>query len=409
MKKNIFILTTLAVFLTSFWGCDALLGTKKDPTVDDVFQQGNIDPTTIVSNVGYVPINPVWYFNQPTDVYVGYDEMVYVTDADGLHILDQKGTKFKTIPIPNATDVTQDRRLLTYVIGRVNYPVTIGTNTQIKSLPAIYIIKNAPTNNPQIIDTLIHPFCDITRASIPFRPQDEQVSFTGIATLHDNTFYVSRTGIVNTGTGFPAPDNAVLVFDKNFNNTNYINELDPINTNLRSVVKPTSIASFAAPPQLVSGISTSKDFLLTQKTGLETEYAVLWIKRIDDADLGTVYTENATLLVQDTSKADRFLYQPFRFSQPEDVCVAPDASGYIFVVDSGKDSLFIFNRAGYEGVNKPANSNFRKQVLASFGGLGNGPKQFNNPVGVAYFRKMIYVADKNNNRVCRFKLSTDLQ
>lgn len=409
MKKNVFLTITLLFVIVSFWGCDVLLGTKKDPVVDDVFQQGNIDPTSTISNLGYVPINPVWYFNQPTDVYVGYDEMVYVTDADGLHILDQKGTKYKTIPILNATDVTQDRRLLTYVVGRINYPVTIGTTTQIKNLPAIYIIKNAPTNNHQIIDTLIHPFCDITRASIPFRPEDEQVSFTGIATLHDNTFYVSRTGTLNTGTGFPAPDNAVLVFNKNFENINYINELDPINTNLRSAVKVSSIASFAAPPQLVSGINVSKDFILTQKTSSEAEYAVLWIKRIDDLDLGTSYTENASLLTQDTSKADRFLYQSFRFSQPEDVCIAPDASGYIFVVDSGKDSLFIFNRAGHEGVNKPANSNFKKQVLASFGGLGNGPKQFNNPSGVAYFKKMIYVADKDNNRVCRFKLSTDLQ
>ncbi len=409
MKKNVFFTITCLFIFTSFWGCDVLLGTKKDPVVDDVFQQGNIDPTSTISNLGYVPINPVWYFNQPTDVYVGYDEMVYVTDADGLHILDQKGTKYKTIPILNATDVTQDRRLLTYVVGRINYPVTIGTTTQIKNLPAIYIIKNAPTNNHQIIDTLIHPFCDITRASIPFRPEDEQVSFTGIATLHDNTFYVSRTGNLNTGTGFPAPDNAILVFNKDFQNTNYINELDPINTNLRSAVKVSGIAGFAAPPQLVSGINISKDFILTQKSATEAEYAVLWIKRIDDVDLGTSYTENASLLTQDTSKADRFLYQSFRFAQPEDICIAPDASGYIFVVDSGKDSLFIFNQAGYEGVNKPANSNFRKQVLASFGGLGNGPKQFNNPSGVAYFKKMVYVADKDNNRVCRFKLSTDLQ
>lgn len=408
MKKNI-IYIVLLVVLTSFYGCDVLLGTKKDPVVDDVFQQGNIDPTSTISNLGYVPINPVWSFNQPTDVYVGYDEMVYVTDAEGLHILDQKGTKYKTIPIPNATDVTQDRRLLTYVVGRINYPVTIGTSTQIKNLPAIYIIKDAPTNSHQIIDTLIHPFCDITRASIPFRPEDEQVSFTGVATLHDNSFYVSRTGTLNTGTGFPAPDNAILVFNKDFQNTNYITELDPINTNLRSAVKVSGIAGFAAPPQLVSGINTSKDFLLTQKTAIEAEYAVLWIKRIDDVDLGTSYTENVSLLTQDTSKADRFLYQSFRFSQPEDICIAPDASGYIFVVDSGKDSLFIFNSAGYEGVNKPANSNFRKQVLVSFGGVGNGPKQFNNPVGVAYFRKMVYVADKDNNRVCRFKLSTDLQ
>jgi hypothetical protein len=30
-------------------------------------------------------------------------------------------------------------------------------------------------------------------------------------------------------------------------------------------------------------------------------------------------------------------------------------------------------------------------------------------MGICYNRKMIYVADKGNNRICRYKLNTDLE
>jgi len=42
-------------------------------------------------------------------------------------------------------------------------------------------------------------------------------------------------------------------------------------------------------------------------------------------------------------------------------------------------------------------------------GTYSGPYSFNDPSGVCYFKRMIYVADKNNNRICRFKLNTDLE
>ena len=45
----------------------------------------------------------------------------------------------------------------------------------------------------------------------------------------------------------------------------------------------------------------------------------------------------------------------------------------------------------------------------SFAEFGPGEKQFNRPMGVAYFNKTVYVADTGNNRILRFKLSTDIQ
>jgi len=115
------------------------------------------------------------------------------------------------------------------------------------------------------------------------------------------------------------------------------------------------------------------------------------------------------LTVFDYSKADRFLYETNRFINPVDVYIAPDITGYIFVVDAATDSLYQFTRKGYEGVNPPAGSASTKQIIASFGGEGSGPFQFNDPSSVAYLRETVYVADKGNNRICRYKLSTDLE
>ncbi|MFM8493662.1 MAG: hypothetical protein ACKOA7_08000, partial [Bacteroidota bacterium] len=38
-----------------------------------------------------------------------------------------------------------------------------------------------------------------------------------------------------------------------------------------------------------------------------------------------------------------------------------------------------------------------------------GPFQFRSPNGVAYFRRVVYVADTGNGRIMRYKLSTDLE
>ncbi|MCI0495260.1 6-bladed beta-propeller, partial [candidate division KSB1 bacterium] len=81
-----------------------------------------------------------------------------------------------------------------------------------------------------------------------------------------------------------------------------------------------------------------------------------------------------------------------KFSQPEDVTI--DEQGNIFVVDAGLHQLFRFNSSGVEKY--------------SFGSFGSGEKQFHRPMGVAYFDKTIFVADTGNNRILRFKLSTDI-
>ncbi len=397
----------VAISAISFSSCDFLFGTKKDKQVAEVFEQGHIDPHLYPSNIGYVPVQPYWSgFSNPVDVYVGFDQMIYVVDDHGVHILDQKGEEHRLIAINGATDIVQDRSLRTYVCGRIAKDVT---GDQIpENLPAVYVLANASTvSGPVFLDTLIHPFCDATRNTSAFRgAPDEQVQFTGVAPLPDNRIYVSRTGPTNSLTSVALPDNAILIFNHSGTNTGYANGLNPVYSSLKSVLGISSICTAVAPPQ--SYETGNNDFYITQ-TAANAEYKALSIKETNDPDAGITFIENVNFLGFDLSKASRFLYESFRFTKPSDIYKSPDALGYLFVVDATRDSLYQFNSKGYEGVNAPANSSDKKQVIVSFGGSGNGPFQFNQPSGVCYYNKMVYVADKGNNRICRFKLSTDLE
>jgi len=403
--KNLVIYSLLSVsFLLT--GCNFLFGTREDETVSDVFRQGAIDPNVSQQVVGYVPVLPIWGgFANPTDVYVGYDELVYVADAAGVHILDLKGTRQALMPIPGATKVVQDRRLYTYVLGRADRLI----NGEIFNLAAVYVLTGAGTGNPQILDTLIHPFNDLTRANTNFRGQaDVAVEFTGLVPLIDNSFYLARRGPTNSQISTAAPDNAILVYRSDLTNNGYAQGLNANTSSLRSVLDVSGMAGFLAPPQLVFGMNSTRDFLLLQSR-TTAEYKTLWIRQQTSEEAGTVYIENQNMLNFDTTKATRFLYDSFRFGKPADVCIAPDETNYIFVIDSEKDSLFQFTSLGFEGVNPPRNSGLTKQVIASFGGRGSGPFEFNQPQGVAYMRRIVYVADTGNGRIMRFKLSTDLE
>ena len=403
LKNIVFAL----LLLTTTSSCGFLFGSKQDDTIDDILQQGSIDPNLIPNKVGYVPILPIWKdFNAPVDVYVGYDEMVYVCDQNGVHIIDQKGDEQRLINIQGATDVVQDRRLFTYILGKI----TKNVNGQNYQLAAVFKIANASgAGTPIFVDTLIHPFNDASRNTTNFRGVlDEQVAFTGIGTLHNNEIYLARTGPTNQQSAVARPDNTILFYDENLANTGSAVSLNSSSSSLKSMLNISALTTFAAPPQSAFGINASPDFLMLQ-TAPQAEYKVLWIKQTYSADLGYDYTENAGLLNYDTSKASGFLYQSFRFGQPADICVAPDETGYIFVVDAQKDSLFQFTNKGFEGVNPPANSGIKKQIIASFGGRGAGVFQLNQPSGVAYFKRVVYIADKGNNRIIRYKLSTDLE
>jgi sugar lactone lactonase YvrE len=74
-------------------------------------------------------------------------------------------------------------------------------------------------------------------------------------------------------------------------------------------------------------------------------------------------------------------------SQPEGVCI--DSQGNIYVVNKGSNQIKKFNS--------------QHELVATWGGPGNGPGEFNTPYGIAVdAQDYIYVADCNNDRIQKF-------
>ncbi|MFT5144338.1 MAG: hypothetical protein ACI80V_002671 [Rhodothermales bacterium] len=426
MKIRYFILPLLLVGLLV--GCDDLFGSKKDSTTDEIFEAGRNEPG-LISEVEYVPLFPFFElgadgapFDSPQDVYVGYDEFIYVVDARGLHVLDLSGRPalFIAIPAGGGTSVIQDRKLDVYVTARRDTTL----NGQTWRLPVVMHFSGLTTGNPQLDNLIWHPFDDDSRKFNRPDPlvTDEQVEFTGVGVINNNRIYVSRRGPINDRTSVILPHNAILEFTVDGINVQAIGVLDPNRESLRSAIYPTDVTTFVHPPQrdFFGSPLENKELILAQSSdpdgdgplpaGAPIRFSVLSIITVLTSD-GLEYrpdTDKLTITANE-ARGDGFLYDEFRFQHPSDIMFAADGSNYIFVLDSAKDSLFTFTSAGVEGVAPPPGSRSTKPVIVSFGGNGDGAGQFRNPQGVGYFNRIVYVADTGNNRLSRFRLNTDFE
>ena len=380
----------LFVFVFLLHSCEGFFGKKTNSDFIDV-------PIYTNKAVAYVPVQPVWSgFVNPVDVIAGYDELVYVADAGSQNIIsfDQSGNELGRFPVPGISAIAQDRSLDILAIGTFD---TLGY-----SLATIYRIElknsNYGLSGAHIEKKIIHPF--YYRVNPPNNAIEASVRFKAIGLKADNSFFLTRSGPTSNVQG---QDDAVLLFraDDSF--------VTPINIQTSTGIfsdyfkAPHSIVTQAMPPQSPF-VNKSSDFLvslLDNGVTLKVQYI-----SVVETDNGITYSVQ-NLGTGDTAKAERFLYEPYRFAHPADITVSGDGTGFVFVVDSEKDSLYQFNLNGYEGVKPPAGSSSTKYILTSFGGTGMGLSQFKNPSGVAYLNKIVYVADAGNSRVLRFKLTTD--
>lgn len=428
-QKTLVHLGLLLLAIGSFSACEDAFGTKGDNTTDDIFEQGRIDPLAAEDVVGYAAITPFWDgFNAPTDVAVGFDELVYVTDAEGLHVLDRAGRRYQTIELEGATSVIQDRRFNVYVTARRDTVIDELDPNLSWNLPVVYKLENANgAGEWRIADIIWHPFDDGTRGTATAQRarlrkgspvNDELVEFTGVTILADHSIYVGRRGPRNQANTLEAPDNTILEYrirraeDGSYTDDSQfiraIRSLSPTTPSLLSAIGVSGVQSFVGPPQR-EVLTNSRSFVIAQAdTTLNIPFRVLIINVVETPD-GLVFEPFRAGLQTDTTRADGFLYELFKFKQPTDVGYAADGTNYIFVTDAGTDSLYLFQNNGFEGVNPPAGSDATKPIIVSFGGEGSGVKQFRDPSGVAHFRDVLYVADKGNNRICRYKLTTDFE
>lgn len=407
------IMLAATVLLT---GCDDLLGTKSDATTDEIFDAGRNEPG-LFREVEYVPLFPFFTqaagggtFEAPQDVYVGYDEFIYVVDGRGLHALDLAGRPAAFAPIPGGgTSVIQDRRFDLYVTARRD--TTLGGRTW--NLPVVLHYRGLSTGSPSLVDVIWHPFDDDSRRFNRPDPiaTDEEVAFTGVAVLPDNSIYVARRGPVNDLSSVILPHNIILGFSPEGINTQALVALSPTLPSLRSTVYPSDVLTFVQPPQR-QFFPDEAHFVVAQAPPDEAQlrFPVLSIRTVVTPD-GTEYRPDVEKIqaAGDPTRGDGFLYEEFKFAQPSDLAYAADATNYLFVLDAAKDSLFVFNARGIEGVAPPPGGTSTLPVDVSFGGTGDGALQFRDPQGVAYFDRIVYVADTGNGRISRFRLNTDFE
>ena len=396
MRKVNFIIVILS-FVVLTTGCDDFFGNKTDVSFIDI-------PDFQNKPIAYVPIQPVLdQFVNPTDVLAGFDELVYVADNGREQIigLDQSGRELYSFPVPGVVSVVQDRKLNLLAIGTKDTIINGADYT----FSCIYRINLQGSfgyglNNASITNEIIHPFY----FKNTFSASDLVVKFQDIAVVGESDYYVSRTGNSNNANQFGGPDNAVLLFN---NTDTYVT---PVSVTTRGGVfrdffkTPYGMASYAQPPQISA--SMSRNFVFTSMDQSADNLYKVRVMNYNETDYGLEYNPD-DIVPLDVELAEGSIHDAGKFTDPVDVTLSGDGTGYVFVVDQAKDSLYQFTSNGLEGIKPPPGSGLKKYVKVSFGGTGIELTQFKNPRAVAYLNEIVYVADSGNGRVLRFKLTSD--
>jgi len=323
---------------------------------------GNIAGDTV-----YIPINPAWEgFNKPQDIFIGSEPFIYVadTDNDQIVMMNLAGEVLGVKSIKKPIAISQDYQL--------NLIVCAEFDTAGQVYGAVFKIDLVSVGH----DISIAPVTRILPRPNVSSDLKTGIKYTGACVLFDNSFYVARTGPLNSS--IFDPDNSILIFEKKIlpdgtkkdTLIGRLPSIEPLGTGLMTANVISSLTSFKR---------RDTDFIitLTGNTSLKTQW---------------LYYNFASETPGYESKlrpGNNQLMLPNKFVRPEGSAV--DNSGNVFVADAGRDSVYKFNSFGDE--------------LESFG----GPNVFSEPYAVAYFDKVLYVVDKGNNRILRFILSTDLQ
>ncbi|MCU0372500.1 MAG: hypothetical protein MUE56_04585 [Ignavibacteria bacterium] len=356
MKKFIiYILVISALYLA---GCGDELSLDEFPITNN----GNVN----VSDTVYILQSPVWTgFNGPEDVHLGYEPMVYVADTKNNRIvqMDIAGGFIGQLEINNPRKISQDYNFDLLVIG----DSVLATSDTISILYRINtVVTGGNISNASKITLL--------KSTYPTPNSSNLRKFTGVSTFADNSYIVTRTG-PDDPFGID-PGNALL---------KVIGRNSVTSVTLLSGFQTTGNSFYSI--EFVSGVTsvsnTNTDFIITRSTpDTTTLNKVLWF--MYNSTNGTYdpkYTTPSLNIVNT------------KFGEPTDVAL--DLNQNIFVIDSYRNFMFKFNNAG-------------RMLPESFGNPEGSLSVFNNPKGISYFNKIIYIADTDNNRIVRYKLSTEL-
>jgi hypothetical protein len=328
----------------------------------DITQFQTDDPGNIAGDTIFIKLNPEWTgFNHPEDVIIGREPLIYVadTDNDQIVMLNLDGQRLGTRSIKHPIAIAQDYKLNLIVCAQFD---TLG-----QTFSAVYKIDLFASNHHLETAPIKRILPQLSDLNKPDR------KYTGAAVFYDNTYLIARTGPNNSN--LIDPDNSLLKFITKNDGTKdsligRVALLQPTGTGILSVNKVSSIKSFN---------KKNYDIIITLIG--DNSFKTQWFRYLESQEF-TGYENNLT-------PAASHLMTPGFFSKPEGS--ETDPSGNIYVAESLRDSVYKFNSFG--------------DKLIGFG----GPSVFSGPYAVAYFDKVVYVADRGNNRILRFILSTDVQ
>lgn len=339
-------------------GCGDELSLDEFPITNN----GNIN----ISDTVYILQSPVWTgFNGPEDVHLGYEPMVYVADTRNNRIvqMDIAGGFIGQLEIYRPRKISQDFNFDLLVIG----DSVLSTSDTISILYRINtVITGGNISNASKITLL--------KSTYPTPNSSNQRKFTGVTTFMDNSYNIARTG-PDDPFGID-PGNAILKV-KGRNSVSSVTVLSGFQSSGNSFYSVEYISGITA----VNNSST--DFIITRSTpDTTTLNKVIWFM---------YNTINGTYDPKYTSSSLGIVNT--KFGEPSDVAL--DLNQNIIVIDSYRNYMYKFNNAG-------------RLLPESFGNPEGSFSVFNNPKGISYFNKIIYIADTDNNRVVRYKLSTEL-
>lgn len=356
MKYIILFLTLTVIVISS---C-----TDKTSLSEFPLTGGGSVPT--ITDVTYVQQTPTWnQFNSPKAVLVGREPLVYVADTKNNRLvqLDLSGSEIGSLSIKNPTAVAQDYNYDLLAIGDSVLGITFDT------ISVLYRIKLSTVQGFLSQASLL----PLLGSDYPTPLTSRKRRFTGVGVFPDNSYIVTRTGPDNASS--LDPDNALLKII-GINSVTSVTPLSGFQTTgngVYSIDQMSAITTF-------NGNYT--DFIITRNT-TDFGFKVEWF--IYDTENGTY---NPKFVPEDN--VDILNIQ---LGTPDGVTV--DNNNNVYVVDNERDSLYKYSSDG-------------KLKTESFGGAGSGTNQLNAPGGVSFFNKVLYISDTGNNRIVRYKLSTDI-
>ena len=328
------------------------------------------EPGSGTLDTTYLPVGQAWEgasglaFDHPQDVHVGLDGHIYIADTgnDRIVTLDQSGQFIQQYDsVENPTSVSQDRLLRLLAAGD---NVIYKKGSKDEDFISIYVA-------PDVYDT------------VPIVIMDTVVSDTDTVVVPIDTFLVDTSATVYEGIAAnPLPLSGYAEY--------YACDFTRSEITRFLFYEPSTLQNLG--PAVPRGFQLGQTYyplgISTYLTG--TGFNLVFCQYLYYYSVQVLDGRDFSPVIPHTARPD--IYGEETFDVAEDVAV--DEYGNIFVVDSEKDSVLKFSKSGAR--------------ILSFGTGGSGGKEFENPRGIAYYNKIVYVADTGNNRILRFAPSTDI-